>query len=192
MEQVVIAAPAAGLAESLLEEPVGKRDGVVRGQENDVGGQQVEHVVQPLALGNYRRLGPLSFGDVPGRGEYARDLAPRIPIDARVVEHIDEMPVAVTDGQGVVGDRAFGKDAAVAFAGLVRLGKILGEIGADELDASGPGSRYRGLVHIGNPALAVDRDQRIERCLDQAARVLRRYGQPLLDQLTFLNLGCQL
>ena len=77
------------------------------------------------------------------------------------------------DGQRVVGDETFREHPLVTFAGLLRLGEIVGEVRADQLFATRTGDFDGGFVHVGDFSLRADRDERVHARFDQAARVLR-------------------
>ena len=109
---------------------------------------------------------------VAGGGEDSEDVALGVLVERGVVEDVGELAVAMADGQGVVGDGAFGEDPLVALAGLVGLGEVVGEVGSDEGVALCPGDLDGGVVDVGDLALGADRDERIEAGFDEAPGVL--------------------
>ena len=62
LEKILVAASALGLAETLLEELIGKRHLIVRRQEHHVGRQLVEHFLKSLLLGLHCPHRPIQFG----------------------------------------------------------------------------------------------------------------------------------
>ncbi len=83
------------------------------------------------ALLGHLRLGLLLRGDVARGGEHAEHVAAHVLVDRGVVEHVGEPPVPVADGERVVGDEPLGEHLLVALARLLRLGEVVGEVGAD-------------------------------------------------------------
>ena len=53
-------------------------------------------------------------------------------VDRGVVENVGEFAVASTYGEGVIGHRALGEGLAVARAGALGSGEVIGKVGADE------------------------------------------------------------
>ena len=93
------------------------------------------------------------------------------------------------DRQRVVHDLPFGQCLLVARPGLRRLGEILGEVTADEPLAGDAGHLFRGPVHVRDPTLGADRDQRIEARLEQAAGVERRRATNFFHPLALGNVA---
>jgi hypothetical protein len=86
------------------------------------------------------------------------------------------------DCQRVIGHHALSKDLAVAFLCLLGLGKIVGEVGADEPFAGYAGDFGCRFIDVGDFAVTADGDERVERGLDQAAGIL---GHPNLIRNIF-------
>src|SRR5208283_4087453 len=105
----------------LLSAPVPGSDGTVPvADEDGVVGQvdEVRLLAQP-------RLRTLPRGDVAGGSDDARDPPRLIPIDRRVIEHGDGVPVPVPDLQGVVTDEALAEDPLVALTGCLRIREVI-------------------------------------------------------------------
>ena len=86
------------------------------------------------------------------------------------------------DRERVISDKALGEDLLVALAGLVRLGKIVREVRADEFFPRNPCNLDGSLIDVGDLAVGADGDQRVEARLNQAAGVLG--GLPLGGDIT--------
>ena len=123
-------------------------------------------------LGQPQRLfGLLLLGHVARRGENTQHLARLIAVDGGVVEHVGDPARGMTDGQRVVGHKALGKDPLVAFAGLIRVGEVAGEIGANQISTRQAGGLFGGNVDVGDLALGADRQQRVKAGFEQASCV---------------------
>ena len=104
-------------------------------------------------------------------GKRAQHLALVVPVNGGVVKHVHDAPRRVADGQRVVLHVALGEYLPVAGTSVVRRGEVIGEVRADELLARHAGRLHGGFVHVGDLALRADGDERVERGLDQRARV---------------------
>src|SRR5581483_3788496 len=73
-----------------------------------------------------------------GRGEHAENLPLCVLVDGGVVQHVGQAAILVPDRQGVVGDKPLGEHLLVALPGLLRLGEVVGEVGADQPSRATP------------------------------------------------------
>src|SRR6185369_7039846 len=97
-----------------------------------------------------------------------------VAVNGSVVENAGEPAVTVADGQRIVGDESLGEDLHVTLAGLVRLGEVVGEVGADQLLPLHAGDLHGRLVDVGDLPFRGDGDQRVQGGLDQGTGVLGR------------------
>src|SRR5208337_1171112 len=113
----------------------------------------------------------LALGDVASGGEDAADFAVGVPVEGGVVKDVGEATLRMKEGQGIVGDKAFGEHTAVTLTGFFGLGEVIGKIGAKELSSGNACDFCSGRIDIGDFPLGANGDQGIEGSLDQAAGV---------------------
>ena len=97
----------------------------------------------------------------------------RVLIDRRVVQNLGDLSVQVTDGERVVSDLTLEEYLFVPLACFFRLCEILREVSADQVGAGFSGNPLGCNIDVSDLAQRVDRDQRIDACLDQTSSVAR-------------------
>ena len=109
--------------------------------------------------------------DVAPDDNHAADAAVVFPIQAGVAQHGGDDTGFIADSQRNVDPKALGIDLPAEIAGLLGLGEVIGEVRADQFPGGPPSDQFAGSINVGDPAIGVDRDQRIENCLDQMASI---------------------
>src|SRR5581483_1252637 len=123
--------------------------------------------------------------DIACRCEHAQHIAVDVLVYRRIVENVRQGAVLVAHSQRIVGNETVSEHLLIAFARFFRLGKVVGEVRTDQLFARYAGDFDRTLVDVGDLAFGADRNEGIERGLNQAARVAGGRTQLFLGAATF-------
>ena len=158
--------------------------------------QLVAHVGQEDALGPVgllqRLLVAFAFGDIAGRGEHSLQLPVAIVEGGRVVGDHGFLAVPGARREFVVGHFAFAQHQLDAGLRALRVGEVVLERRADQLVTRASGERLHLLVHVGDDAARIGRDQCIDVRFNQRAGVKLLIAHALIEQhsLGFDLLAC--
>ena len=154
------------------------------------------HVGQEQALGPVgllqRFLVALAFGDVAGRGEHSLQLPVAVVEGGRIVGDHGFLAVPGARGEFVVSHFAFAQHQLDAGFRALRIGEVIFEGRADQLVTGASGQRLHLLVHVGNDAARIGRDQCIDIRFNQRAGVKLLVAHALIEHhsLGFNLLAC--